>query len=171
VDAGFRYGALLPAALVQPAVRDTERSVAFYRAVFGAEVHYRDIEFAAMRVGPAEVMPRAGHTQEDHPWHGDLAGGATRGIGAQIRLLGIDPDETQRRGGGGRRRIGAGRRQGARLARGVRARPRRIRVGGGGDERSGSRHSCVVDALIDCVTGVESTVPTRRNTPPSRWRS
>jgi uncharacterized glyoxalase superfamily protein PhnB len=94
---GHQYGALLPPFCVNLLVADTERSVRFYRDVFGAEVHYVDIDFAAMRVGGAEVMLHADHTHDEHPWHPQLLGGATRGIGAQMRLLGIDPDETERR--------------------------------------------------------------------------
>ncbi len=94
---GYRYGALLPPLSLNLLVRDTAASCEFYVAVFGADVHYRDIDFAALRVGPAEVMLHADHTHESHPWHAALTSGATRGIGAQIRILGIDPDETQRR--------------------------------------------------------------------------
>ena len=94
---GYRYGALLPALSLNLLVADTERSCVFYRDVFAAEVHYRDIDFAAVRVGPAEVMLHADHTHDAHPWYTDLRAGATRGIGAQIRVLGIDPDETERR--------------------------------------------------------------------------
>jgi uncharacterized glyoxalase superfamily protein PhnB len=71
--------------------------VRFYVAVFNAEVHYYDVDFAAMRVGPAEVMLHADHTHEEHPWHPELAAGVRRGVGLQIRLLGTDPDETERR--------------------------------------------------------------------------
>ena len=53
---GFRYGALLPPFSLNLLVTDTERSCEFYRAVFDAEIHYRDIDFAALRLGPAEVM-------------------------------------------------------------------------------------------------------------------
>ncbi|MEX2246202.1 MAG: VOC family protein [Dehalococcoidia bacterium] len=94
---GYRYGALLPPLSLNLLVRDTARSAAFYREVFGADVHYVDVDFAATRVGPAEVMLHADHTHEDHPWHAQLIGGAARGVGAQVRLLGIDPDETERR--------------------------------------------------------------------------
>jgi catechol 2,3-dioxygenase-like lactoylglutathione lyase family enzyme len=94
---GFRYGALLPPLSLNLLVADTERSCAFYRDVLGAEIHYRDIDFAAVRVGAAEVMLHADHTHDTHPWHADLQGGAKRGVGAQVRLLGIDPDEVQRR--------------------------------------------------------------------------
>ena len=41
---GFRYGALLPALSLNLLVADTERSVAFYREVMEAEVHYRDVD-------------------------------------------------------------------------------------------------------------------------------
>ncbi len=94
---GFRYSALLPALSLNLIVRETARSVMFYQQVLNAEVHYYDVDFAAMRVGAAEVMLHADHTHEDHPWHPALASGAARGLGAQIRLLGIDPDDVERR--------------------------------------------------------------------------
>lgn len=94
---GFRYGALLPPLSLNLIVRDTGRSTAFYRDVFDAEVHYVDIDFAALRVGPAEVMLHADHTHDTHPWHAELQTAATRGLGAQMRILDIDPDQTERR--------------------------------------------------------------------------
>lgn len=94
---GFRYGALLPPLSLNLLVTSTERSCAFYRDVFDAEIHYRDIDFAAVRVGPVEVMLHADHTHDTHPWHADLVAGAMRGLGAQFRILGIDPDDTERR--------------------------------------------------------------------------
>jgi len=94
---GFRYGALLPPLSLNLIVSDTARSAAFYRDVLDAEVHYQDIDFAAVRVGPAEVMLHADHTHSDHPWAETLAAGHPRGVGAQVRLLGIDPDEVERR--------------------------------------------------------------------------
>lgn len=94
---GYRYGALLPPLSLNLLVSDVERAVRFYQEVLDAEVHYYDIDFAAIRVGPAEVMLHADHTHDKHPWHPDLAAGKQRGIGLQLRLLGIDPDETERR--------------------------------------------------------------------------
>lgn len=63
---GFRYGALLPALSLSFIVRDPEASAAFYGAVFGAQVHYADLDFAAVRVGSAEVMLHADHTHDSH---------------------------------------------------------------------------------------------------------
>ena len=94
---GFRYGALLPPVSLNLIVTDTARSTAFYQAVFEAEVHYTDIDFSAVRVGPVEVMLHADHTHDKHPWHEQLVSGAARGVGAQIRLLGIDPDVVEKR--------------------------------------------------------------------------
>lgn len=94
---GFRYGALLPPLSLNLIVTDVARAVAFYQAVFAAEVHYYDVDFGAVRVGPAEVMLHADHTHDEHEWHADLRAGARRGLGLQVRLLGVDPDETERR--------------------------------------------------------------------------
>jgi len=94
---GYRYGALLPPFSLNLVVADVERAVQFYQAVLAAEVHYYDIDFAAMRVGPAEVMLHADHTHEGHPWYAQLTTGQPRGLGLQLRLLGIDPDETEKR--------------------------------------------------------------------------
>lgn len=94
---GYRYSALLPAFSLNLLVTDVERSIRFYQDVLEAEVHYYDIDFAAVRVGAAEVMLHADHTHDNHMWYADLSSGAARGLGAQIRLLGIDPDGVQER--------------------------------------------------------------------------
>ncbi len=94
---GYRYAALLPPLSLNLLVAEVERSVRFYQAVFAAEVHYYDIDFAALRVGPAEVMLHADHTHDGHPWHPALKAGQPRGLGLQLRLLGVDPDEIERR--------------------------------------------------------------------------
>jgi predicted enzyme related to lactoylglutathione lyase len=86
------YGRSLPALTVNLLVRDVERSASFYRDVFGAEVRYSDVDFAAMRVAGVDFMLHADHTYEVHPWHSRLVSGEARGLGAEIRLLGLDPD-------------------------------------------------------------------------------
>ena len=94
---GFGCGALLPSLSVNLTVADTERSTAFYRDVFEAEIHYQNIDFAAVRVSSTEVMLHADHTHDGHPSHPQLVAGEARGLGAQIRLLGIDPDAVEAR--------------------------------------------------------------------------
>lgn len=95
---GFRYGALLPALSLNLLVKDVAESVKFYQAVFDAEVHYFDVDFGAIRVGNhAEVMLHADHTHDGHAWYPTLQEGVQRGVGAQFRLLGIDPDQIEAR--------------------------------------------------------------------------
>lgn len=94
---GYRYSALLPAFSLNLLVTDVERAAKFYQSVFEGEVRYYDIDFGAVRVGAAEVMLHADHTHDTHPWHTTLQAGAVRGVGAQFRLLGIDPDALAKR--------------------------------------------------------------------------
>lgn len=123
------YGAMLPAFTVNLIVREIERAVAFYRDVLLAHVHYADPDFAAVRVMGVELMLHADHTYDQNPWAGALASGAPRGLGAELRLLGMNPDDLAARA----RRQGAGPRcHDARpwLARGDGARSRRLCLGG-----------------------------------------
>ena len=91
------YGRQLPPFSVNLIVRDVARSVAFYRDVLGAAVGYSDPDFAALKLVELDVMLHADHTYEDHPWHERLASGEGRGLGAELRLLGVDPDQVEAR--------------------------------------------------------------------------
>ena len=91
------YGRGLPQFTVNLIVRDLARSVAFYRDVLGADVQYYDPDFAALRVSGLEFMLHADHTYDDHPWYGRLVGSEGRGLGAELRLFGVSPDEVEAR--------------------------------------------------------------------------
>ena len=103
------YGRSLPALTVNLLVREVARSVAFYADVIGVEVVYADPDFAALRIGltpdpsPAgrgeivDFMLHADHTYEEHPWQERLRGTEGRGLGAELRLFGVDPDAVERR--------------------------------------------------------------------------
>ncbi|GIS65230.1 MAG: hypothetical protein CM1200mP3_14780 [Chloroflexota bacterium] len=41
-------------------------------------------------------MLHADHTFEAHPWAKTLAGTSMRGLGVELRLLGIDPDQVEK---------------------------------------------------------------------------
>lgn len=86
------YGRSLPAFSVNLLVADVARSVAFYDEVFGAEVRYSDPDFAALRLGHLDFMLHADHTYDGHPWQPRLLKGEARGLGAELRLFGVDPD-------------------------------------------------------------------------------
>ncbi|HEY2050437.1 MAG TPA: VOC family protein [Caulobacteraceae bacterium] len=92
-----KYGALLPQFMVNLIVRDVGLSLEFYRQVLGAHVHYSDPDFAAIRVLGAEMMLHGDHTYEGNPWSDSLRNGVARGLGAELRLLGVNPDEVAER--------------------------------------------------------------------------
>lgn len=80
-------------------VRDMDRAVAFHRDVLDVEVVYADADFAAIRwAGPdaaAEWCLHTDHTYRDHPLYGSLNSELARGIGAELRLYGRDPDAAE----------------------------------------------------------------------------
>ena len=92
-----RYGRELPTFTVNLVVRDVPRAASFYTKIFAATVHYADPDFAAINVGGVEMMLHADHTYDKHPWHAPLTRGERRGLGAELRVLGIDPDAVERR--------------------------------------------------------------------------
>ncbi len=94
---GADYGRALPPFMANLLVRDVQRSVDFYVTVFEATLHYADPDFAALLVGGVDLMLHADHTYEDHPWHPRLVAGERRGLGAELRLFGVDPDAVERR--------------------------------------------------------------------------
>jgi uncharacterized glyoxalase superfamily protein PhnB len=92
-----QYGRSLPAFSVNLLVADVERAVAFYEGVFGAEVRYSDPDFAALRLSGLDFMLHSDHTYDGHPWQARLLAGERRGLGAELRLLGVDPDAVEAR--------------------------------------------------------------------------
>jgi catechol 2,3-dioxygenase-like lactoylglutathione lyase family enzyme len=91
------YGKTLAGLSVNLIVRDVAASVPFYRDVLGFTVHYADVDFAALQLEGANVQLHADHTYDHQPWGLRLADPAKRGLGAEIRILGIDPDAAERR--------------------------------------------------------------------------
>ena len=91
------YGRSLPAFTVNLIVKDIERSVRFYRGVLAVEVRYSDADFAALRIEGLDFMLHADHTYEYHPWYKRLLAGRQRGLGTELRLFGVNPDEIEAR--------------------------------------------------------------------------
>jgi uncharacterized glyoxalase superfamily protein PhnB len=92
-----RYGRMLPVFMANLIVQDVERATAFYKGVLGGRIHYADADFAAINLNGAELMLHADHTYDKHPWHPRLTGGERRGLGAELRLFGVDPDVVESR--------------------------------------------------------------------------
>src|SRR5215475_3096769 len=91
------YGRVLPKFTVNLLVKDVASSLPFYRDVLGATVRYTDGDFAALNLQGTDFMLHADHTYDHHPTYARLRGVSVRGIGAEIRVLGIDPDAAEER--------------------------------------------------------------------------
>ncbi len=91
------YGALLPQFTVNLIVRSIDRTLEFYRKVLDAQVHYSDPDFAALRILGVELMLHADHTYDHNPWFAGLQSGEARGLGAELRVLGMNPDTVAER--------------------------------------------------------------------------
>ncbi len=91
------YGRKMPAFTVNLLVREVARSVAFYRDVLGAAVQYADPDFAALELAGLEFMLHADHAYDHHPLYARLQEPGARGSGAELRLLGVNPDQVEAR--------------------------------------------------------------------------
>jgi len=91
------YGRSLTGLSLNLVVRDVAKSLPFYRDVLGMTVHYADADFAALEIAGAKVQLHADHTYEHQPWAPRLAETGKRGLGAEIRIMGIDPDAAEKR--------------------------------------------------------------------------
>lgn len=92
-----KYGRSLPRFTLNLLVRDVARSLPFYRDVLGAAVHYADADFAALQIAGTDFMLHADHSYDHHPLHRRLQQGGARGTGAEIRVMGVDPDAVEAR--------------------------------------------------------------------------
>ncbi len=91
------YGRSLPRFSVNLLVRDVARSLPFYTEVLGAKAHYADADFAALNLAGVEFMLHADHAYDHHALFGRLADPGLRGTGAELRVLGVDPDAVEAR--------------------------------------------------------------------------
>ena len=78
-------------------VRDMQVSLAFYEQVLGAAVRYADGDFAVLKLLDFEFLLHADHTYDHHPLYERLNTPGLRGTGAELRVLGIDPDSLEKR--------------------------------------------------------------------------
>jgi uncharacterized glyoxalase superfamily protein PhnB len=91
------YGRALPKFSVNLLVRSVEKSLPFYRDILGATLRYADGDFAALTLLDVDFMLHADHTYDHHPLYERLQGAGPRGTGAELRVLGIDPDVLEAR--------------------------------------------------------------------------
>ncbi len=89
------YGRTLKGLTLNLLVRDVDAALRFQREVLGVDVVYHDPDFAVVRGFGGEWMLHADHTYLEHPAHPDVPADARRGVGAELRLHGRDPDVAQ----------------------------------------------------------------------------
>jgi len=90
-----RYGHSLSGLSINLIVRDVSVACTFARDVLDATIVYSDEDFAVIKREGAEWMVHADHTYLDHPLSGSLTAGDVRGIGAELRVHGLDPDKAE----------------------------------------------------------------------------
>ena len=71
---------------------DVEAVVPFHTRVLGATAEYVCVDFASFAFGDVTWMVHADHTYDSHPLYRMLKRGLDRGVGAELRLHGRDPD-------------------------------------------------------------------------------
>lgn len=91
------YGRNLPKFSVNLLVRNVGNSLPFYRDVLGATVQYSDGDFAALSLLGIDFMLHADHAYDHHPLYALLQSARERGVGAELRFLGVDPDQVEER--------------------------------------------------------------------------
>lgn len=91
------YGRTLSGLSVNLIVRDVSRSIPFYTDVLQLRLLYSDEDFAAFERDGARLQLHADHTYARMPWASRLTEDSRRGLGAEIRILGIEPDSAEER--------------------------------------------------------------------------
>jgi catechol 2,3-dioxygenase-like lactoylglutathione lyase family enzyme len=89
------YGRGLRGLTLNLLVRDVARTLPFHREVLDARVVYSDPDIAVLRHGEAEWMLHADHTYDAHPLRPLLSAETPRGLAAELRLHGRDPDAAE----------------------------------------------------------------------------
>ena len=91
------YGRTLTGLSVNLIVRDVARSVLFYTRVLELRLLYSDEDFAAFEREGVRLQLHADHAYSGMPWASRLLADGPRGLGAEVRILGIDPDAAEKR--------------------------------------------------------------------------
>jgi catechol 2,3-dioxygenase-like lactoylglutathione lyase family enzyme len=91
------YGRTLSGLSVNLIVRNLARSLPFYMGVLEMRLLYSDEDFAALEREGVRLQLHADHTYARMPWASRLREDSKRGLGAEVRILGIEPDAAEKR--------------------------------------------------------------------------
>lgn len=78
-------------------VKNIKQSLRFHSQVLQSTIFYSDSDFAMLRLNGGDYMLHADHTYSHNPVSGLIAGVDARGIGVELRVYGLDPDDAERR--------------------------------------------------------------------------
>ena len=94
-----QYAEYLKGLTVNLLVRDVAGSLPFYTEVLELKALYSDPDFAALEGGHGvRIMLHADHVLDHSPAEtARLTAAGKRGTGAEIRILGLDPDQVEAR--------------------------------------------------------------------------
>ena len=91
------YGRALTGMGINLLVSQVADTVRFAETVLGLETVYADTDFAILRHGGAEWMVHSDASYHSNPLLGLTGDGAPRGVGVELRVYGVDPDEAAAR--------------------------------------------------------------------------
>ena len=91
------YGRALTGMGINLLVSQVADTVRFAETVLGLETVYADTDFAILRHGGAEWMVHSDASYHSNPLLGLTGDGALRGVGVELRVYGVDPDEAAAR--------------------------------------------------------------------------
>ena len=78
-------------------VADLPRAARWQVAALGARILYWEADFAVMEAAGARWLLHSDRSYRAHPLRGAVADAPARGLGAEFRLYGLDPDAAEAR--------------------------------------------------------------------------
>ena len=89
------YGRSLTGMMLNILVRDMDKAVEFHRKVLDVDVVYSDPDITIVAWQGQQWLIHSDHTYDKHPMYQRIQGVLVRGVGAEFRLHGRDPDEAE----------------------------------------------------------------------------
>jgi len=92
------FGRAIPTGLgINLLVRDVARAAEFQADVLGAQIEYLEEHFAIVSAVGSRWLLHSDWSYRDHALRGAVEGVEARGVGVELRLYGVDPDQAEAR--------------------------------------------------------------------------
>ena len=89
------YGRSLTGFMLNILVKDMDKAVEFHKKVLNVNVVYSDPDITIVSWQGQQWLIHADHTYDKHAMYGHVQGVQIRGVGAEFRLHGRNPDEAE----------------------------------------------------------------------------